>query len=90
VQTIILFSRELFVTAVKICAPVMAVLLFSNVALGVVARTVPQVNVFIVGMPLHVATGLIIFGLTIPVFVSVVRHALEVLNGEIQVLMRLM
>ena len=89
-QTILLLSSALFLTAVKICAPVMAVLLFSNVALGVVARTVPQINVFIVGMPLHVATGLIIFGLTIPVFASVVRHALENLNREIHVLMRLM
>ncbi|MFH1081211.1 MAG: flagellar biosynthetic protein FliR [Pseudomonadota bacterium] len=90
IQSILMYSKELFVTAVKICAPVMAVLLFSNVALGVVARTVPQINVFIVGMPLQVATGLIIFGLTIPVFVSVVQRALDSLNREIQVLMRLM
>jgi flagellar biosynthetic protein FliR len=89
-QSILLFSKGIFVTAVKISAPVMAVLLFSNVALGIVARTVPQINVFIVGMPLQVATGLIIFGLTIPVFASVVQRALESLNTEIQVLIRLM
>lgn len=89
-QSILQLSTGLFVTAVKICAPVMAVLLFSNVALGVVARTVPQINVFIVGMPLQVATGLMIFGLTIPVFVAVVQRALDSLNMEIQVLMRLM
>jgi flagellar biosynthetic protein FliR len=89
-QSILLFSKEIFVTAVKISAPVMAVLLFSNVALGVVARTVPQINVFIVGMPLQVATGLIIIGLTIPLFVSVVQRALDSLNTEIQVLLRLM
>jgi flagellar biosynthetic protein FliR len=89
-RSILLFSKEIFVTAVKISAPVMAVLLFSNVALGVVARTVPQINIFIVGMPLQVATGLIIFGLTIPVFVMAVHWALDSLNTEIQVLMRLM
>ena len=89
-QAILLFSKELFVTAVKICAPVMAVLLFSNVALGVVARTVPQINIFIVGMPLQVATGLIIIGLTIPFFVSVIQRTLEGLKTEIQVLLRMM
>lgn len=89
-QFIFMFSRELFVTAVKISAPVMAVLLFSNVALGVVARTVPQINVFIVGMPLQIATGLIVLGLTIPVFVSAVQRALNSLNADIQVLLRLM
>jgi flagellar biosynthetic protein FliR len=89
-QFIFTFSRELFVTAVKISAPVMAVLLFSNVALGVVARTVPQINVFIVGMPLQIATGLIVLGLTLPVFVSAVQRALNSLNADVQVLLRLM
>ena len=89
-QFILLFSKGLFVTAVKISAPVMAVLLFSNVALGVVARTVPQINVFIVGMPLQIATGLIVLGLTIPVFVSAIQRLLNSLNADVQVLLRLM
>jgi flagellar biosynthetic protein FliR len=89
-QLIVLFSKGLFVTAVKICAPVMAVLLFSNVALGVVARTVPQINIFIVGMPLQIAMGLIILGLTIPFFVTAVQRALHSLNTDIQTLLRLM
>jgi flagellar biosynthetic protein FliR len=89
-QFIILFSKGMFITAVKICAPVMAVLLFSNVALGVVARTVPQINIFIVGMPLHIATGLIILGLTIPFFVSTVQRVLNSLNTDIQTLLHLM
>jgi len=89
-QFILTFSKGLFVTAIKICAPVMAVMLFSNVALGVVARTVPQINVFIVGMPLQVATGLIVLGLTIPVFVSAVQRILGGLNADIQTLLRLM
>jgi flagellar biosynthetic protein FliR len=89
-QLIVLFSKGLFVTAVKICAPVMAVLMFSNVALGVVARTVPQINIFIVGMPLQIATGLIILGLTIPFFVSAVQRVLNSLNTDIHALLRLM
>jgi flagellar biosynthetic protein FliR len=89
-QFIVIFSKGLFITAVKICAPVMAVLLFSNVALGVVARTVPQINIFIVGMPLHIATGLIILGLTIPFFVSAVQRMLNHLNTDIQTMLRLM
>jgi flagellar biosynthetic protein FliR len=89
-QSIVMLSRDLFVIAVKICAPVMAVLLFCNVALAVVARTVPQINVFIVGMPLQIAAGLIILGLTVPVFVAVVQRTLGHLNMQIQALMRLM
>jgi flagellar biosynthetic protein FliR len=89
-QSILIFSRELFVTAIKISAPVMAVLLFTNVALGVVARTVPQINVFIVGFPLQIAAGLTVFALTAPVFIKLVQRALISLQAEIYTLLRLM
>ena len=35
----------------------MAALLLSDVSLGVVARTAPQMNIFIVGMPLKILLG---------------------------------
>ncbi|GIS84772.1 MAG: hypothetical protein CM1200mP16_10720 [Nitrospina sp.] len=42
-----LFSAT-FTTAVKISAPIMAILFFLSVGLGLVGRTVPQMNVFLV------------------------------------------
>lgn len=87
---ILILSKELFVMAIKISAPIMAVLLFTNVALGVVARTVPQINVFIVGFPVQITVGLIVFGLTAPVFVLLVQRALSNLNIEVYTLLRLM
>ena len=89
-QHILILSRELFVMAIKISAPIMAVMLFTNVALGVVARTVPQINVFIVGFPVQITVGLIVFGLTAPVFVLLVQRALSSLNIEVYTLLRLM
>ncbi|MCL2669470.1 MAG: flagellar biosynthetic protein FliR [Syntrophaceae bacterium] len=80
----------IFVTAVKVAAPVMAVLLFTNVALGIVARTVPQINVFMVGFPIQVATGLIIFGLTAPLFAQLVQRAISGLPGQIRAVLQLM
>ena len=90
IQALMIFSKGLFVTAIKISAPVMAVLLFTNVALGVIARTVPQMNVFIVGFPLQIAAGLTIMGLTIPLFVHLVQRTLNGLNTEVHTLLRLM
>ncbi len=87
---ILILSKELFVLAIKISAPIMAVLLFTNVALGVVARTVPQINIFIVGFPIQITVGLIVFGLTAPVFVFVVQKVLSGLNIEVYTLLRLM
>jgi flagellar biosynthetic protein FliR len=90
IHYIIVFSKELFVTAIKISAPVMAVLFFTNVALGVVARTVPQINIFIVGFPLQIAVGLTILALMSPFFVKLVQGSLTGLQTAVNTLLRLM
>ncbi len=81
-------SKEIFIIAVKLSAPVIAVLVFTHVALGLVARTVPQINVFIVGFPLQIAIGFLFLGLTAPfVFRSLESHFLHfpgVLRGAFQ------
>jgi flagellar biosynthetic protein FliR len=90
IQHILVISKELFVTAIKICAPVMAVLFFTNVALGVVARTVPQINIFIVGFPLQIAIGLTILALISPFFAKVVQGLFAGMQSEVNLLLRLM
>ena len=55
---------------VKISAPVVVALVFANIGLGLIARTVPQINILVVGFPLQIAIGLIGIGLTVPVFLD--------------------
>ncbi|TKJ42242.1 flagellar biosynthetic protein FliR [candidate division LCP-89 bacterium B3_LCP] len=64
---------DLFVAGIKIAAPVMAAILLSEVALGIVARTVPQMNVFIVGFPLKIGLGLLALALSMPMFVYILK-----------------
>ena len=89
-QIIFDVSKEMFVIALKLAAPIMAVMVFTNVALGVVARTVPQMNIFIVGFPLQISLGLIFLGLTAPLFVRMTQGIFNGLEGKIITLMRLM
>ncbi len=65
---------DLFVTGIKIAGPVMAALFLSEVALGIVARTVPQMNIFIVGFPLKIGVGLLALALSWPMFVHVMEQ----------------
>ena len=67
-----LFSQVFFI-AFRVGAPVIAALFITNIALGVVARTVPQMNVFIVGMPLTLAVGLIVSAATMSFFAYILR-----------------
>ena len=71
-----LFSAT-FTTAVKISAPIMAILFFLSVGLGLVARTVPQMNVFIVGFPLQIGIGLLMVGLSISFFSILVQNEMH-------------
>jgi flagellar biosynthetic protein FliR len=57
---------ELFAIGVRIAAPVLVALLLTNGALGVLARTIPQLNVFVVGFPLNVGVGLVVMGAALP------------------------
>lgn len=50
-------SREVFIIAVQFAAPATVVLLLTSLALGIVARTVPQMNIFIVGISVQIAVG---------------------------------
>lgn len=89
-QNILSLSKDMFVIAVKLAAPIMAVMLFTNVGLGIVARTVPQINIFIVGMPLQIAIGLIFLGLTAPVFIKLTSGYFLGFETRLATLLRLM
>jgi flagellar biosynthetic protein FliR len=90
VEMMVGLTRNVFIMAVKIGAPIMATLFLLNVALGLVARTVPQMNVFIVGFPLQIGVGLFMIGITAPIFAYLFKNSMLELYANIIVLMRLM
>jgi flagellar biosynthetic protein FliR len=67
-----LFSQVFFI-AFRVGAPVIGALFITNMALGIVARTVPQMNVFIVGMPLNLAVGFLITAVSMSFFTFVMQ-----------------
>jgi len=59
-------AANMFVVAIKVGAPLIAVMLMVSVGLGLVARTVPQIHIFIVAMPLKILIGLIFMVIVAP------------------------
>lgn len=55
-------GANMFILGIKIAAPIMVALFLSNLCLGIIARTVPQVNVLMVGFPINLCIGFILFG----------------------------
>jgi flagellar biosynthetic protein FliR len=79
-----------FVTAIKLAAPLMAILFFLSVGLGLVARTVPQMNVFIIGFPLQIAAGLLMLAATMSFFSLAMQHQILTLPASFMGIMRSM
>ena len=57
---------DMFVLGVKIAAPIMGLILCFDTLLGIFARTVPQMNVLILGFPLKIGVGLLGLGMILP------------------------
>lgn len=57
-----------FELGLRIAAPVVVVLLLVSASMGVIVKTVPQINVLAVGFPVKIAVGLITFGLSLVFF----------------------
>lgn len=56
---LIWLSTKMWAIGLQIGVPAIGTLLLTMLSLGIVAKTVPQMNVFIVGFPLTIMTGLI-------------------------------
>jgi len=53
-------GTSVLVLGLRVAAPVMATLLLADLAFGLVARAVPQINVFLVGIPAKIALGFMV------------------------------
>jgi flagellar biosynthetic protein FliR len=69
--------------AIKLGAPCIVTLFLLDVSLGIVARTVPQMNIFIVGFPLKIGVGLIMLGISFPVVGYVFARLLQDLDTNL-------
>ncbi len=70
-------TSEILSTAVKIAAPVVAVVFVVNITFGLVSKAVPQMNVFAVSFGANILVGLFVAFLTIPSFTNVISSALD-------------
>jgi flagellar biosynthetic protein FliR len=82
-------TANAFIIAVKVGAPVMVSLLLTSVALGLMARTVPQMQIFIVAMPLKILLGLIFMGVSLPFCSTYLQSALVTLGQTVERLIRI-
>lgn len=72
----------IFELGFKFAAPVTAAILIVDVMLGIMSKTVPQLNVFVVGMPAKILVGFLVMIITIPAVVLFMSSINDLAKAE--------
>jgi len=80
----------MFVVAFKIAAPIVITLFLADVALGIIARTVPQLNVFVVGIPMKVMLNFLLLSLISASLIYIFKDLFQEMINSISQFLELM
>ena len=62
-------TAGIFTNGMKIAMPVTFAILLTNVGMGILARTMPQMNIFVVGIPMHLMIGTSMISMILPFYI---------------------
>jgi flagellar biosynthetic protein FliR len=73
-----------FLLSFQMAAPLVVALFLTDVALGFLARSAPQFNVFVIGIPLKIIVGLVVLLLLVPSFTYAFEQLFALLFKSLQ------
>jgi len=82
------WAAALFATGLLLSLPLIAALLIANIAMGVLSRVAPQLNLFAVGFPVTIVSGFVVIGVSLPYFGAALAHLFEQSFDAMTVIMR--
>lgn len=79
-------GAEVFASGLWIALPMIGMLMFVNLALGIVSRVAPQMNIYAIGFPITLTVGLIGITATLPMlehpFMALLARMIDVFAGK--------
>ncbi len=82
-EYMIQLTAGIFIIALKMGAPILVSLLLTEVGLGVIAKTVPQMNILMVGIPVKIGLGTLVWIISLPLFYVVFEKAIQQMRIDI-------
>jgi len=77
-----------FSTGLRLALPIMGVLFLAKMAMAIITRTMPQMNIFVIGFPVQIAVGLIGLAISLPLTIKVMRSLLIIMRDNIWFILR--
>ena len=68
---------SMFILALKICLPILVAIVLTDMALGILARTMPQMNIFVVGVPGKIIVGIFVLSIGLPFYIFFLELAFD-------------
>lgn len=68
---------KIFMLGLHLALPVLTALLITNLALGILTRAAPQLNIFAVGFPLTLGIGLLVMSWALPYFTPLLEQLFQ-------------
>jgi flagellar biosynthetic protein FliR len=85
VELVVRESGKIFLLAVQMAAPLIAINFLVNLSLAMLSRAAPMVNAFILSIPIQIFAGLTVFGLIIGL---AAHYVLGALGGVAELMLR--
>lgn len=77
------FGQTAMMLAIKMCAPVLVTIFLVNVAMGILGRAVPQINVLVTSMPVTIMLGMTVVFLCLPLLVLEMNGLVEITANKL-------
>lgn len=79
-------GSDLFATGLWIALPMVGMLMFANLALGIISRVAPQMNIYSIGFPITLSVGLIGITATLPMLdqpmMALMEKAIDIFSAK--------
>ncbi len=70
-------GQDILIMGIKLAAPILGAIFLSNMAMGIIGRAVPQINVLVTSWPINVLLGFAVLFVTIPLYIVIMGENLN-------------
>lgn len=70
-------GQDILILGIKLAAPVLGAIFLANMAMGIIGRAVPQINVLVTSWPVNIMVGFAIIFVTIPLYMVILGENLN-------------
>lgn len=88
IQHFLRLYAELFEVSLRVSMPMLVALLLVQYSLGVIVRTMPRLNIFMVGIPIQILLGMVTFVITLPYLVKLIKILFDKSFRELEMVLK--